>query len=125
MAWLGHMLDDQAAVGEGVEQFWQRMVAHADTPADVVAPPRGFFVPSGQPVDEMGENPAVVPSVSPIFPKGALVTFTRGLSIEVASEGIRSNSVSPGAIESAMSASTPEVRDFTVQQSPLGRIGQP
>jgi hypothetical protein len=45
---------------EGVEQFWQRMVAHADTPADVVAPPRGFFVPSGQPVDGMGENPAIV-----------------------------------------------------------------
>jgi NAD(P)-dependent dehydrogenase (short-subunit alcohol dehydrogenase family) len=57
--------------------------------------------------------------------KGAVVTFARGLSNEVASEGIRSNSVSPGAIETAMSASTPDVRDFTVQQSPLGRIGQP
>jgi NAD(P)-dependent dehydrogenase (short-subunit alcohol dehydrogenase family) len=57
--------------------------------------------------------------------KGALVTFARGLSSEVASEGIRSNSVSPGAIETAMSASTPEVRDATVQQTPLGRIGQP
>ena len=57
--------------------------------------------------------------------KGAMVTFARGLSNEVASEGIRSNSVSPGVIETAMSASTPEVRDLTVQQSPLGRIGQP
>src|SRR5258708_31184346 len=38
--------------------------------------------------------------------KGALVSFARGLSNEVASEGIRSNSVSPGAIETAMS--TPE-----------------
>ena len=57
--------------------------------------------------------------------KGALVTFARGLSNEVASEGIRSNSVSPGAIETAMSASTPDVRDFIVEQSPLGRIGQP
>jgi NAD(P)-dependent dehydrogenase (short-subunit alcohol dehydrogenase family) len=57
--------------------------------------------------------------------KGALVTFARGLSNEVASEGIRSNSVSPGAIETAMAASTPDVRDFTVEQSPLGRIGQP
>ena len=54
-----------------------------------------------------------------------MVTFARGLSNEVASEGIRSNSVSPGAIETAMSASTPEVRDSIVQQSPLGRIGQP
>ncbi|HEV2243427.1 MAG TPA: SDR family oxidoreductase [Streptosporangiaceae bacterium] len=57
--------------------------------------------------------------------KGALVTFARGLSNEVAPEGIRSNSVSPGAIDTAMSASTPEVRDFIVQQSPLGRIGRP
>ena len=57
--------------------------------------------------------------------KGALVTFARGLSNEVASEGIRSNSVSPGVIETAMSASTPDVRDFIAEQSPLGRIGQP
>jgi NAD(P)-dependent dehydrogenase (short-subunit alcohol dehydrogenase family) len=57
--------------------------------------------------------------------KGALVTFARGLSNEVASQGIRSNSVSPGAIDTAMSASTPDVRDVTVQQSPLGRIGRP
>ena len=57
--------------------------------------------------------------------KGALVTFARGLSNEVASEGIRSNSVSPGAIETAMSASAPEIRDIIVEQSPLGRIGQP
>jgi len=54
--------------------------------------------------------------------KGALVTFARGLSNEVASEGIRSNSVSPGVIETAMA--TPDIRDMG-QQSPLGRIGQP
>jgi len=54
--------------------------------------------------------------------KGALVTFARGLSNEVASEGIRSNSVSPGVIETAMA--TPDFRDMG-QQSPLGRIGQP
>jgi NAD(P)-dependent dehydrogenase (short-subunit alcohol dehydrogenase family) len=54
--------------------------------------------------------------------KGALVTFARGLSNEVASEGIRSNSVSPGVIETAMS--TPDFLDLG-NQSPLGRIGQP
>jgi NAD(P)-dependent dehydrogenase (short-subunit alcohol dehydrogenase family) len=57
--------------------------------------------------------------------KGALVTFARGLSNEVASEGIRSNSVSPGIIETEMSTSTPEIRDKFGQQNPLGRIGQP
>jgi len=56
--------------------------------------------------------------------KGAMVTFARGLSNEVASEGIRSNSVSPGLIETAMSASTPGV-DVLAEQSPLGRSGQP
>jgi NAD(P)-dependent dehydrogenase (short-subunit alcohol dehydrogenase family) len=54
--------------------------------------------------------------------KGALVTFARGLSNEVGSEGIRSNSVSPGVIETAML--TPDARDL-VKQSPLGRVGQP
>jgi len=54
--------------------------------------------------------------------KGAMVTFARGLSNEVASEGIRSNSVSPGVIETAMA--TPDFQDVG-KQSPLGRIGQP
>jgi NAD(P)-dependent dehydrogenase (short-subunit alcohol dehydrogenase family) len=54
--------------------------------------------------------------------KGALVTFAHGLSNEVASEGIRSNSVSPGVLETGMS--TPEFRDIG-RRSPLGRTGQP
>jgi NAD(P)-dependent dehydrogenase (short-subunit alcohol dehydrogenase family) len=57
--------------------------------------------------------------------KGALVTFARGLSNEIASEGIRSNSVSPGLIETAMSASTPDIAESVAKQTPLGRIGQP
>ena len=54
--------------------------------------------------------------------KGAMVTFARGLSNEVASEGIRSNSVSPGVIETRMI--NLEVRDMG-EQSPMGRVGQP
>jgi NAD(P)-dependent dehydrogenase (short-subunit alcohol dehydrogenase family) len=56
--------------------------------------------------------------------KGALVTFTRGLSDEVAPEGIRVNSVSPGAIATEMSAAVPEVKEAAAH-SPLGRIGRP
>jgi NAD(P)-dependent dehydrogenase (short-subunit alcohol dehydrogenase family) len=55
--------------------------------------------------------------------KGALVTFARGLSNEVATEGIRSNSVSPGVIDTEMS-STPNTRDWGAH-SPLGRVGRP
>jgi NAD(P)-dependent dehydrogenase (short-subunit alcohol dehydrogenase family) len=56
--------------------------------------------------------------------KGALVTFTRGLSDEVAPEGIRVNSVSPGAIATEMSAATPGAKELAVH-SPIGRIGRP
>jgi NAD(P)-dependent dehydrogenase (short-subunit alcohol dehydrogenase family) len=56
--------------------------------------------------------------------KGALVTFTRGLSDEVAPEGIRVNSVSPGAIATEMSAAVPAAKEAAAH-SPLGRIGRP
>jgi NAD(P)-dependent dehydrogenase (short-subunit alcohol dehydrogenase family) len=55
--------------------------------------------------------------------KGALVTFARGLSNEVASEGIRSNSVSPGVIETDLTG--PDLREKVGKQAPLGRLGQP
>jgi NAD(P)-dependent dehydrogenase (short-subunit alcohol dehydrogenase family) len=55
--------------------------------------------------------------------KGALVTFARGLSNEVAAEGIRSNSVSPGVIDTEL-ASSPELRDWAAH-SPLARVGRP
>jgi NAD(P)-dependent dehydrogenase (short-subunit alcohol dehydrogenase family) len=54
--------------------------------------------------------------------KGALVTFARGLSNEVASEGIRSNSVSPGVIDTDLTP--PDLRDVG-KRAPLGRIGRP
>jgi NAD(P)-dependent dehydrogenase (short-subunit alcohol dehydrogenase family) len=55
--------------------------------------------------------------------KGALVSFARGLSNEVAPEGIRSNSVSPGVIDTQM-ASIRELRDWAAH-GPMGRVGQP
>jgi len=54
--------------------------------------------------------------------KGAMVTFARGLSNEVAPEGIRSNSVSPGVIDTELVFE--EVREMGVQ-GPLGRLGRP
>lgn len=66
------------------------------------------------------------PGVRGIVPyeatKGALVTFARGLSNEVAPEGIRSNSVSPGVIDTEMAFD--EARDLG-EQGPLGRLGRP
>jgi NAD(P)-dependent dehydrogenase (short-subunit alcohol dehydrogenase family) len=55
--------------------------------------------------------------------KGALVTFARGMSNEVAAEGIRSNSVSPGVIDTER-FSNPELQDGGAH-GPLGRVGRP
>ena len=56
--------------------------------------------------------------------KGAVVTFSRGLSNEVAPEGIRVNSVSPGVIDTQMAAATQGAKEAAAD-SPLGRAGRP
>jgi NAD(P)-dependent dehydrogenase (short-subunit alcohol dehydrogenase family) len=67
--------------------------------------------------------PAGLPGIVPYAAtKGAMVTFARGLSNEVASEGIRVNSVSPGIIDTEMAY--PKAREVATQ-SPLGRMGRP
>ena len=68
--------------------------------------------------------PAGAPGLIPYeATKGAMVTFARSLSNEVASEGIRSNSVSPGVI--ATDLTPQDLRESLGQQAPMGRIGQP
>jgi NAD(P)-dependent dehydrogenase (short-subunit alcohol dehydrogenase family) len=54
--------------------------------------------------------------------KGAMVTFSRGLSNEVAAEGIRVNSVSPGITDTDM---TSPAGQEAAAHSPLGRMGRP
>jgi NAD(P)-dependent dehydrogenase (short-subunit alcohol dehydrogenase family) len=67
--------------------------------------------------------PAGLPGTVPYAAtKGALVTFARGLSNEVASEGIRVNSVSPGVIATDMAF--PEAQELAAG-GPLGRMGRP
>jgi NAD(P)-dependent dehydrogenase (short-subunit alcohol dehydrogenase family) len=71
----------------------------------------------------VAQAPAVRPGIVPYAAtKAADVTFARGLSNEVASEGIRVNSVSPGVIETEMPG--PEDKEFA-KHSPLGRPGRP
>jgi NAD(P)-dependent dehydrogenase (short-subunit alcohol dehydrogenase family) len=68
-----------------------------------------------------GGLPGIVPYAAT---KGALVTFARGLSNEVASEGIRVNSVSPGIIATDMTTELPNAQQAAAA-SPLGRMGRP
>jgi NAD(P)-dependent dehydrogenase (short-subunit alcohol dehydrogenase family) len=67
-----------------------------------------------------GGLPGLVPYATT---KGALVTFTHGLANEVASEGIRVNSVSPGVIATDMTTS--QNAEEAAERSPLGRMGRP
>lgn len=69
-------------------------------------------------------SPSLVPYAST---KGAIVAFTRSLSINVADQGIRVNSVAPGPVWTPfIPSSFPEekVADFG-KKVPMGRPGQP
>ncbi len=58
--------------------------------------------------------------------KAALLGLTRSIAREYASRGITVNAVSPGFIETDMTADLPEAaRQGIVDQTPLGRIGRP
>jgi NAD(P)-dependent dehydrogenase (short-subunit alcohol dehydrogenase family) len=76
---------------------------------------------------------------SPLYSmtKGAVVNFTRGVAVALASEGIRANAICPGPIETPMLplffGRTPslearvddEIRGFIAAAVPMGRPGQP
>jgi len=58
--------------------------------------------------------------------KGGILAFTRSLSREVASRGIRVNAICPGWVETPMTQPvSPLFRAFTTSQVPLGRWAQP
>lgn len=60
--------------------------------------------------------------------KGALISMTKGLSTELARDGIRVNCVAPGWVDTDMSAAAlndPATRDRIFLSIPLGRVGTP
>ena len=60
--------------------------------------------------------------------KGAVRIFTKATAIQYAKEGIRCNSVHPGAVATPMTAelfSDPENHRTSLDRTPLGRIARP
>ncbi|MBU1056463.1 MAG: SDR family oxidoreductase [Proteobacteria bacterium] len=67
-------------------------------------------------------------SVSHAATKGGVIAFSRQLSIEVASHGIRVNTISPGVIRTPGTEhifSDQNLVDMMVKQIPMGRYGLP
>ena len=58
--------------------------------------------------------------------KGAIMAWTREVSIELARKNIRVNAVAPGFIETKMTAALPEtVRQKMLEAIPMARFGLP
>ena len=60
--------------------------------------------------------------------KGAVISMVRGLSTELARDGIYVNCIAPGWVETDMSAPAlqdPKTRDRVFAAIPLGRVGKP
>lgn len=58
--------------------------------------------------------------------KGAVISFTKALALEVASRGIQVNAIAPGFIETAMTDGlTEEQKASILSKIPLGRMGRP
>ncbi len=68
-------------------------------------------------------NPNLIPySVS----KAGVIALTKALAKEVATEGVRVNSVAPAVIETPMLAQlTQEMVDYMCSKIPMGRMGKP
>jgi len=60
--------------------------------------------------------------------KGALISMVKGLSTELAADGIYVNSVAPGWVDTDMAApalNDPKTRDWVFSKIPLGRVAKP
>lgn len=60
--------------------------------------------------------------------KAAICQMVRTLAVEFAREGIRVNAILPGIIDTPMSraaTSDPEILNFIMARTPMGRVGQP
>lgn len=66
------------------------------------------------------------PDLAYISTKGAIVSFTRALSIQQVGNGIRVNAVAPGPVWTPLVVSTMDKEALSqFESTPMGRAGQP
>ena len=82
--------------------------------------PGGAIVNLSSIAGARGGLPGIAPYAAT---KGAIDTFTKGLAVEVAREGIRVNAVAPGLIGTDMV--TEGMRANGTSMIPMGRLGEP
>jgi NAD(P)-dependent dehydrogenase (short-subunit alcohol dehydrogenase family) len=64
---------------------------------------------------------AAVPALLAVLVKGAIVSATRALALELAPKGVRVNAIAPGVIDTPLIDSS--MRESLKTRSPMGRIG--
>jgi NAD(P)-dependent dehydrogenase (short-subunit alcohol dehydrogenase family) len=77
-------------------------------------------------VSSVGSNIASLGNIMYMSSKGGLNSFMRGSALELASQGIRVNSIEPGMIRTNLTKGIPDeelLKD--INRYPLGRYGQP
>lgn len=69
----------------------------------------------------------VVPYLDYTTAKGALLSYSRNLAVELGALGIRVNCVAPGLVfpTDASQHTKEDVKDLIISQTPLGRLAQP
>jgi gluconate 5-dehydrogenase len=121
------------SIGETELETWQRMVAVNTTSAllacrEAVAAmvPRGHgrIVNVASTAGVVGVPGAIAYAMS----KGAVVSLTTCLAVEVARKGVTVNAVAPGMFRTDMTdvfRETPEAESWSLRQSPMRRWGDP
>jgi NAD(P)-dependent dehydrogenase (short-subunit alcohol dehydrogenase family) len=131
VAWFG----TDASAADIDDEIWERVLA-----VNLTAPMR--FARAAVPALRAGRGRSMVhiasvaglrgadePMDAYQVSKAALISLSRGLAMALAGDGVRSNTVCPGAIDSPMLAgiyaADPARRDRMRQRVPLRRMGRP
>jgi NAD(P)-dependent dehydrogenase (short-subunit alcohol dehydrogenase family) len=131
VAWFG----TDASVADISDEIWERVLA-----VNLTAPMR--FARAAVPALRAGSGRAMVhiasvaglratdePMDAYQVSKAALISLSRALALNLAADGIRSNTVCPGAIDTPMLAgiyaADPARRDRMRERVPLRRMGRP